>query len=124
MFKVSLGLLVFLLISILFNYIQHNKIKKIKMEYNQQEKSISDLKNQVDSIYKLKESAEKALSDVNLKTESNNKDYTKVRDSLNKLNKPICKKDIENVENKNSNNELNIVNHYYDILQSAYNLQN
>lgn len=126
--RISVGLFLALCLSGFFNYSQYNKIKLNNILIEQQAQSITDL----NSSLKLKQSIEQITDDtfkvVLDEVKVSDKSFESLKDNLAKIN--TCKKEITkgNVNNIGDVNEIKTIDpdvvSYYDILQSAYNLQN
>ncbi len=126
--KISVGLFLALCLSGFFNYSLYNKIKLNNILIEQQVQSIADLNSSLELKQSIKQITDDTFKVVIDEVKVSDKSFEVLKDNLAKIDN--CKKQITkgNVDNIGDVNEIKAIDpdvvSYYDILQSAYNLQN
>lgn len=122
-------LFVLLVASGLMNYSLYNKTVEDKIFINQQKQSIEELNKSNKFKDEVKGVTDNTFKQVITDIESNKQSFDSVKDKLKNIN---CNKQEAKVETKKNEHTKEIPNSvvdpdvtaYYDILQSAYSLQN
>lgn len=129
MIKIQLNILiasvVLLLLSLMGNYAQYGKAQASHLVIASQEVSIKDLKKQINHVEEDKKLAEASYDKVLIKTKESEISFNKLSEALSAVD---CQEGKTNDSVKTPSSGVNLIDPdvttYYNILHSAYSLQN